>query len=221
MRKIILLLTFIFITSCKKNNEENKKIDTSNIEVDNNLSSIHFLKDSVGYYDNFEKVKKITFQEVEESEYLKLETQKTIEKNEDLIIDKKGITIKGTNLVSEIGLKNSKNKEFEYLGYYPSLNLYALSENSTSEGLSFSDFIYLNLKDKKLTKIVSSNSDSKIEDPVISIKNNFLAYYCNTLYETNNSFLGVLKIEGNNKLTEFAYFETEEYKIQDIKWDNK
>lgn len=213
--KLLLLLLFSFVT-CQK------KIDNSNTKTVIDITNIKH--NIVGFSDKYDTLSNLNFQEINKKEFDKLK------KGNDFFvqtpISKKGINsfLEINNKILQLRGKNEKktNREdgeiwYSYLGFYPSLNMYAVSSNSMNEGLDFSDFELINKSNGKIFKIISPNDD-KINNPVPSDHAKYLAYFSNQTYNDNNSFVGILKIDSNKNLKEYKSFISESFKIHEIDW---
>jgi hypothetical protein len=211
---LLLLLLFSFV-SCQK------QIDSSNSKAIINIANIKY--DTIGFSDKYDPLPKLNIQEINEENFNKLKKNKNtfietpIKKNGInyfLDINNKTLQLKG-----ESDKKTGKRDGeiwYSYLGFYPSLDMYAVSVNSVSEGLDFSDFELINKSNGKIFKIISPG-DGKIENPVPSTQINYLAYYYNHIYD-NNSFLGILKIDSDKNLREYKSLALENFRIYQINW---
>jgi hypothetical protein len=109
----------------------------------------------------------------------------------------------------------------EFLGYYPASKLFAITENSTSESLSFGQLFLLDsLNDYKYNII--SFGDGSVELPIPSINNKYFVYFYNSVYEHKNCDIGILKINGKSApkeyLNEYASYNSTDFAIEKIVW---
>lgn len=216
MKQIYYLLFFIFsFVSCQKQSESNK----------NNIDISLLTSETLGYPEKYQLYQKLSFEEITKEEY---EKSKYIENqlfnhfgkknaNENFELETKNHIIQ-LNSVKKIGGNNIKFW-YEYLEFYPSLNMYAFASNSESEGINYSDFELLNKENSKLYKIISIG-DGRIENPIISTQTSYLAYYYNQEYEENMSFIGIIKTHKNGVLKEYKSYNSDSFKINQIKWKN-
>lgn len=210
MNLIFAALLFCF-SNCQNNDP------TKDYKETKDINKIHL--NTVGYSDIYDKLPILTLDETNEEEYNELEisTSNFIEKgNRD---KQNNITLETNNLILKVNNKKQENVWYEYLGFYTSINMYAISSNSVSEGIEFSDYELINKINGKITKIISPG-DNKIENPVPSKNNKFLLYYYNFVYTDNNSFIGILSIDVNGDLKEYKSYASEKFKVFGIKWYN-
>ncbi|MBF4491721.1 hypothetical protein IR010_04145 [Flavobacterium sp. MR2016-29] len=216
MKKINLLLLSIlflnFINCQKKDNNSKTIINVDKIE-----------QKSIGFSDKYEALPKIDIEEISVSEYKRLNVTKrpiikipvnydanyyNLETNDKIIQLKRGKRVESNG---------SATNWYDFLGFYPTLNMYAFSRNSVSESLNFSEFMLLNKSNGEIINIISSG-DERIENPIPSSKKQYLAYFDNQVYASNNSFLGILKFDEKNKLKEYRSLISENFNIYQIAW---
>ena len=117
--------------------------------------------------------------------------------------------------------KNNSGNGSEFLGYYPKLKLFALTNNSTTEGLGFGELMLIDGETDYKYRIISIG-DASVEKPIPSMNNKYLVYYYNNVYEHKNSFIGVLKVneKSNPKqfLQEYQSFQSDYFAIEKIIW---
>lgn len=215
MKKINLLLISIlflnFINCQKKDNNSKTIINVDKIE-----------QKSVGFSDKYESLPKLDIEEISVNEYKRLSvTKKTligVPVNYDtnyynIETNHKIVQLKREKKIDSNGTATSW---YYFLGFYPALNMYAFSRNSVSESLNFSEFMLLNKSNGEIVNIISSG-DERIENPIPSSKNQYLAYYDNQVYTANNSFLGILKFDKKNKLKEYRSLISENFNIYQIR----
>ncbi|HLP10715.1 MAG TPA: hypothetical protein VK177_02225 [Flavobacteriales bacterium] len=107
-----------------------------------------------------------------------------------------------------------------YLGFIPELNLYIVDYVSGHNEIQF-----LNLVDAKTGKnyIVESPFDYGLGFPYLSPKANYLLSWVNNLYETNNSYLVVLKVKKYREqyvLEKHAEILSTSFEINNVVWIN-
>ncbi|PYF74803.1 hypothetical protein [Pedobacter nutrimenti] len=112
---------------------------------------------------------------------------------------------------------------YELLGYSSLLNLYALTANSTAEGIGFATLFLLDAKNG-FRYHIASFGDWHVSLPQPSPKQRFVVYYSNTEYKHKNSDLGVLSFNpkaGKGKIFSlFASLHSDEFAIAQIRWAN-
>lgn len=208
---LLLFLVFSFI-SCQK------QIDNSNSNSTINIATAKY--ETIGFSDKYDVLPKLNIQEINEEVFNKLKKTKNTFKHTPL--KKNGgnyfLDINNNKTLQLKGEKKEGETWYNYLGVYPSLDMYAISANSVSEGIDFSDFELINKSNGKIFKIISPGDD-KIENPVPSPQINYLAYFHNQIYD-NNSFLGILKIDSNKNLKEYKSLFLENFKIYQIDWSD-
>ncbi|WP_263603187.1 hypothetical protein [Chryseobacterium sp. PET-29] len=175
----------------------------------------------VGLEEKFETLPLLDFTEITKNEYDNLKSTAHIitdlplqarNDNYELKINDKIVQLKkGDNTLKE------GETQYDYLGFYPSLNMYAFSANSISDNLGFSELYLINATNPSVYSIVSPGDD-KVENPVISPDTKYVAYYYNYVYGTNESFLGILKINSNKTFTEYRSFSSDNFNIKDVVW---
>ncbi|GAA5084048.1 hypothetical protein GCM10023210_03410 [Chryseobacterium ginsengisoli] len=212
---IILLLNFL---NCQK------KENNSEVKTIINIDKIK--QNSVGFSDKYESLPKLSLEEISIEEFNKLNTTKNpiakipINYKADFYhveLDNKIIKLKGKIKKTVTNQNIDGAAWYNFLGFYPTLNMYAFSKNSITENLNFSEFILINKSNGQISNILSLG-DGKIENPVPSSKNQYLAYFYNQVYTDNNSFLGIVKFDTKNNLKEFKSFISENFKIYQIAW---
>jgi hypothetical protein len=212
MKKLSLLLFLVFnLVSCQNKVDKSNSKSTINIE--------EFKPEIIGFSDKYDKLPKLDIQKINVEEFNNLIIVST-DFTQNLIKEKEGNYL--LEVDSNILQLNRRNKKeggnwYSYLGFYTPLNMYSFSSNSTSEGLNFSDFELINKSNGKIIKILSP-SDDRIENPILSYKADYLTYYHNQVYEGQNSFLGVVKIDLNKNLKEYKSITFENFKIYQIGW---
>jgi len=111
---------------------------------------------------------------------------------------------------------------WQYMGYYPSLQIHALVSHDVSEHLGFSEMVLLDSTTSDRYRIVSIG-DAAVELPVPSPDGRHIAYYYNPAYERNSCFVGLLRLSDSSgdthaRISEMASFQTEDWAVEDIRW---
>jgi len=235
MKRILFLIsTTVIFLSCKENEKiiVNKISEKKDIIVEKDINSKEPNSNSdstktidLGYYDTFEKLPKLTFEKINESEFNFLQSKKFIEKlkleqNKNFFYVQTAIQKHKFEKYMDYGGNESWNG-YEFLGYYPKLKLFALTESSTAKNLEFGELFLLDsISDYKYNII--SFGDGSVELPIPSISNKYLVYYYNYVYQQKNCDIGVLKINDKsnpkNYLTEYSSSHSDEFAIEKIIW---
>ncbi|MCM0666441.1 hypothetical protein [Flavobacterium tyrosinilyticum] len=216
MKKInLLLISILFLNfiNCQKKDSNSKTII--------NIDKIE--QKSVGFSDKYEALPKLDIEEISISEYKRLSVTKKSLIQIPLNYDTKYYSVETNDKI--VQLRREKKVEsngsavnwYDFLGFYPTLNMYAFSRNSVSESLDFSQFMLMNKSNGEILNIISSGDD-RIENPIPSSKKQYLAYFDNQVYTANNSFLGILKFDEKNKLKEYRSLISENFNIYQIAW---
>ena len=180
---------------------------------------------NLGFADKYEKLPKLTVKAITEMEFISV-TQKSYIKNLKVEENKHFFFIQTAHekhkFIKYKDYGGSKGwNGFQYLGYYPELNMFALAENSTNESLGFGQFFLLNKLNNYSYNIISFG-DGRVELPIPSVNNKYLVYFYNSAYQHKNCDIGVLKINdsGNPKsyLSEHASYSSSEFAAEDIVW---
>ena len=182
---------------------------------------------SIGYLENYEKLPRISFQQTTEEEY---DQYKIAGKPDSLKISETETHFTLTTKVKKIKLKKPNGalndfNGYEYLGYYPKLKMYAITDNSTAENLTFSTFVLIDSLTAQEYSIVSIG-DGAVETPIPSSSVNNLLYYYNRAYRGDGCFIGILAVNKNER-PEHRFkekmsfnFESKGFSIEGIKWIN-
>lgn len=202
-----LIIAFVFLSTSLLA-QIKKEIAVGYVETYDKLPKIVFTPSSVAEYDKYANTKYLVKP--------KLKTSKTHH-----IINSKG---KQFNLkkYKDYGGEESYSG-YGFLGYYPKLKMFALTENSTAEHLGFGNLVLIDSLTSYQYAIVSIG-DGAVETPIPSPEGKYLIYYYNWPYEDNSCFIGLMKI-GDRKnpqkvLTEKAGFDTKKWAVENIKWIN-
>lgn len=112
---------------------------------------------------------------------------------------------------------------WSFLGYYPTLKLFAVSETSTSESLNFSELFLIDSVTSYVYQLPSFY-DGHGNMPIPSINQKRLIYYDNATYLHKNSDMLIVKIgdKTNPKtyLTATHYHHSDDFRIDEIHWLN-
>lgn len=111
---------------------------------------------------------------------------------------------------------------WQYMGYFPSLQIHALVSHDVSEHLGFSEMVLLDSATSDRYRIVSIG-DAAVELPVPSPDGRHIAYYYNPVYDRNSCFIGLLdRNDGHSdkqgRISEKASFQTKDWAVEDIRW---
>lgn len=224
----IIFLSFLAM-SCKKE-IDNKSI--SNIEKSDTLNTKTQPKIvendkiiEIGYVETFEKLPKLVFESISEKDFNKIksnifiEKYKADEKENHFFVktDHKTFSFKKYNYYKE----DDSHNGFELLGFYKNLNLFALTDNTSSEGLDFGTLFFIDKTNDYQYKIVSFG-DGSVELPIPSPNNKFMVYYYNGVYQHKNCEIGLLKINDKTNpkkyFLEYSYYESNDFAIEKIIW---
>lgn len=175
----------------------------------------------VGFEEKFETLPLLDFTEITKNEYDNL-------KSIAHPITSLPLPSRNGNYILEINdkilqLKKLSNTlkegetQYDYLGFYPSLHMYAFSTNSIADYLGFSELNLINATNPSVCSIVSPG-DNKVENPVVSPNTKYLAYCYNDMYDKNKSFLGILKINSDKTFTEYRSFSSDNFNTKDVVW---
>jgi len=180
---------------------------------------------TVGYVDVYEKHPKISFTISSQAEYDQYPNTKPLakpklksSKTHHIITTK----AKQFNLIKykDYGAEEGYNG-YEFLGHFPDLKMYAITQNTTAEHLGFSTMVLID----SLTAYqyaIASIGDAAVELPILSKTCKYLLYFYNWPYDDNSTFIGVLKINDRknpqNLLVEKASFNTKDWAVENMKW---
>ncbi|MGJ1384469.1 hypothetical protein [Sphingobacterium siyangense] len=178
---------------------------------------------AVGYADRYDSLPTIKFQIVGKQLYDKaVPTSKMVFTNAEVELDTLIVaTAKGriTFRKYDDSLENGEGFQgWQYMGYFPSLQMHALVSHDVSEHIGFSDMVLLDSATSDQYGIVSVG-DVAVELPVPSPDGHFTAYYYNHVYERNSCFIGILAVlNGKHRLSEKMSFQTKDWAVEDIRW---
>ncbi len=206
LRKFFLLSSILMTFSITASAQKNKNI-------------------AIGYLENYEKLPKIKFEQTTEEEY---NNYKTADKLGLLKIKETETHFTLTTKVKKIKLKKTNQEQndfdgFEYLGYYPELKMYALTDNSTADNLTFSTFVMIDSLNAQEYSIVSIG-DGAVESPSPSTESNYLIYYYNRPYRGDGCFIGILAVNKNARPKQrfkekmSFNFDSKGFSVEGIKW---
>ncbi len=224
---LILLMSVLINCQEKKQASQPNTLSKKDISSHSTKSTVDIDKIKsipVGFGDRYDRLPMLNFQETSEAEFNLLKSKEDFlikhpveSKNGSftLATDHKIFRLKEENATT-IGNRDGESW-YEYLGFYPSLNRYAVASNSVSESLGFSELELISKTDGKIYTIVSPGDD-RVENPVPSPQAKYLAYYYNQVYDENNSFIGIIEINPDQKLFESRSFTTEKFNVHQIAW---
>lgn len=179
----------------------------------------------LGYADTYDSLPKLHFDIISESDFDKVHFEYSFTKPE---LKNKGVNFFVTTSSMEHNFKKYDDyggdegfSGYEFIGYYPQLKLYALTENSTSESLGFGELFLLDSLSDYTYKIISFG-DGSVSAPIPSPSNKYLVYYDNSVYEHKNCNIGILKVNSKSSpksyLTEYASYYSDEFAIEQLIW---
>ncbi|MCG9792938.1 hypothetical protein [Flavobacterium algicola] len=233
MRRILFLTLIVLSASCNdkkpKKNITARKTDIAYqkkiISAKHDLKVDSVKKVEIGYYDNFEKLPKLSFETVTESEFLSIEPKKYIEttkpvQNNDFFYIQTALRKHKFKNYRDYGGEESWSG-FKYLGYYSNLKLFAIQENSTSDNLGFEQLFLLDSVNDYEYHIISFG-DGAVKLQIPSINNRYFVYFYNSVYEHKNCDIGILKINDSSSrekyLSEYASYSSQDFAIDKIAW---
>ncbi|WP_294301514.1 hypothetical protein [uncultured Chryseobacterium sp.] len=212
----IIVLTAILINCNKKETKSEFPFQKSVIDI----KDLKHLE--VGSSEKFDSLPVLDFVEISKDEYDNLKiaansiTDLPVKKrNHNYLLDVENKTLQLKEVTPTV--KEGEN-QYDYLGFYPALNMYAFSVNSLNDNLGFSELNLINASDSFYYSIISPGDD-KVENPVVSPMTKYLVYHYNYIYDQNKSFIGILKI-GSDKKTfmEYRSYSSSNFKIMETAW---
>lgn len=109
----------------------------------------------------------------------------------------------------------------ELLGYSPLFRFYAISSNSSSEGIGFGELFLLEPK-SSFKYHISSFGDWYVSLPIPSTQHQYFAYYYNTQYQHKNSDIGILKFDAKaaagKTFKPIASLHSDEFGVEEMRW---
>lgn len=181
----------------------------------------------IGYYEKYKTLPQLTFDLIDEKEFLACEYKTSLQsykpkENDDFFYIQTALKKHTFEKYKNYGGEKSWSG-YQLLGYYPSLSLYAITQNSTAESFGFGQLVLLDSLTDYQYNIISFG-DGSVELPLPSVQNKYLVYYYNSVYEHKNGCIGVLKVNDQsnpkNYLTEYASYESSEFAIEKIVWQS-
>ncbi len=226
--KILFFILLVTVVSCKKVTLKKEK-DVTNGDsivvkkiVANNTKEI-----SVGSYEKYEKLPKLTFEKISKKEFLSITPQNNIEaflpKYEgDFFFVQTKSKIHKFQKYRNYGNEKGWNG-CEPLVYYPELKMFAIVENFTSESIGFGRLFLLDsLTDCRY--IIESFGDGSVALPNPSPNNKYLVYFYNYPYEHARCEIGILAIKSkanpSKYLTEYRSCSSTDFKIKRLVWES-
>ncbi len=176
----------------------NSEIQSQAKVNDNMFNTSNAIK--VGYQDEYNKLPTITLDSISESEFVAAYQPQVI----DSVIrdsDKEHFyitTVLGRQAFLKYDDRNNGKSWFgyEYVGYYQAINLYAVTNNVTSQDLlGFGSMELINANTGITYELISLVGDSAVDTPVLSPDKNYFLYFQNSDFETTNSEICILKID--------------------------
>ncbi|MCX8532637.1 hypothetical protein [Chryseobacterium luquanense] len=218
MKNIIqIFILAVILFSCNKEKKAQEKPSVQKNIID--IKSLKYFE--VGYLDKFEALPSLEFSEITRDEYDNLKSTSNSITNSPLPIKDNNYLLEINNKILKLKTDENVSKEgenkYEYLGFYPTLNMYAFSANSSSDNLGFSELELINKSDFSACRIISVGDD-KVENPIISPQTKYLVYHYNYVYDDHKSFVGVLKINSDKTFTEYRSFSSNDFNILETAW---
>lgn len=218
MKNIIsIFILSIILFSCNKEKEIKSEPLVQKTFIDiKNLKHIE-----VGFSIKFEALPLLEFSEITKNQYDDLKSTANSITNSPLQVKNNNYLLEINNKILQLKTESNTVKEgenkYNYLGFYPTLNMFAFSANSSSDHLGFSELELINISNSSVYSIVSVGDD-KVENPIISPQTKYLVYHYNYVYEDNKSFLGILKINPDKTFTEYRSFSSNNFNILETAW---
>ncbi|THD32372.1 MAG: hypothetical protein DI588_07055 [Flavobacterium johnsoniae] len=182
---------------------------------------------AVGYADRYDSLPQLRFQIAEKQLYEKAApAPKMVFSNAAVELDTLIVpTASGSMKYKKYDDSPGQDDDFrgwQYMGYFPSLQIHALVRHDVSEHLGFSEMVLLDSTTSDRYTIVSIG-DAAVELPVPSPDGRHLAYYYNPVYERNSCFVGLLGLsdgrgDAHGSISEKASFLTKDWAVEDIRW---
>lgn len=231
MKKLLtLIILALALQSCKDKTENvsgKKKITKQESSVP---EAPKIITDSskivkIGYYDTYEKLPKLAFTEILESEFNMLQPENHFEEikaeeKEDFIFVRTSVQTHKFKKYRDYGGEESWSG-YELLGYYSALDMFALTKAWTADSFGFGELFLLD-KTTDFQYKIESFGDGEVRLPLLSGNGKYLVYYDNPAYDGTTSDIGVLKIGSKsspkNYLKEFASFHSDDFEIEGMKW---
>lgn len=228
------LLFLLPILLCCNQHEKNQ---SATAQANNRISKTDSITDKpiskkdgakiieIGYHEKYEKLPKLIFYTISEKEFLSVKQKKYVhyikpKHDKGFIYVQTAVRNHKFRKYKDYGGEESWSG-FQYLGYYPDSKLFAITENTSSEGLGFGYLFLLDSLNDFQYNIISFG-DGSVELPVPSINNKYFVYFYNSVYEHKNCDIGILKINDKsnpkNYLTEYASYNSEDFAIEQIVW---
>lgn len=199
---LVLIFAMLVLIVSKLKGQLINNNDIGYVEDYQKLPRINFVKSNVVEYEQCKSLNQFVIPKIKQSKtnfYLQTNTGQI--KFKKTLPDKKDFN------------------GYEFLGYYPQLNMYAITENIMSDELSFGSLALIDSITGNSYTIVSIG-DGAVETPIISPRGNYLVYYYNWLYDGNSCFIGLLQMNRNKThiLEEHQSFENKNFMIEGIRW---
>ena len=197
----------------------------SQAKVNDNISNTNAIR--VGYQDEYDKLPIIILDSITESEFVAAYQPQVI----DSVIrdfDKEHFyitTVLGRQAYLKYDDRNNGKSWFgyEYVGYYKALNLYAVTNNVTSQDLlGFGSMELINANTGITYELISLVGDSAVDTPILSSDKNYYLYFQNADFETTNSEICILKIDNagspDKYLQSAASYRSDNFLVDKICW---
>ncbi|MCA6361994.1 MAG: hypothetical protein IM638_03090 [Bacteroidetes bacterium] len=231
MRLLIFSILLFPLVSCRDNKGTDQTANADTIVKDTVAAREILPVDStrsvtLGYFDRYENLPKLSFQPIKETDFNALSPQHPVRnypsKEKDsatyILTKDKNLSLRKYNS----DLLNEGENGYKLTGILPSVNLFVLTHYYLNEGFTFSNLVLLD----SLTNyryILISFGDGGNEIPLASSNNGFVIYYYNSLFEAESK-IGVLSINDRAKpetfLSEYASGGFSGMRIDTILWES-
>jgi hypothetical protein len=112
---------------------------------------------------------------------------------------------------------------YNYMGYYPRLDLYAITHNYVGDNIDFGDMILLDKETGYTYFLISLAGDWNVSIPIPSPDKKYLLYYQDEGYSDDKSCIAVLKTNSKSNpekyLEAFRKYDSEKFLVEKAGWD--
>ncbi len=228
MKELVYISLLLLFAACN-NAEKPIKPYQRSVPLNQELKSDTLAKSSknknieIGYVQTYDSLPELQFDTISESEFKRYKNKRVLIKPQ---IKEKGNyffipTKEQKHAFKKYDDYGEGHAGFEFVGYYPKLKLFALTENSSSEGLEFGQLFLLDSITDYRYSIISFG-DANVTDPIPSPGNKYMVYYYNSVYEHKNCDIGILKINSKSVpesyLKEYASYHSDEFAVEELIW---
>ena len=203
----------------QENSEDQTKVNTIKTALDTSCT-FSALKE-IGYMDKYEKLPQLKFEESSEVEFSDAVPIKRSKYN-TVASDNSHYYFTTSREVIRLE-KYDFHKGVQLTDFFSDNGWHVFTSHSTSEGLGFGTLCILDSITSLKYEIVSIN-DWNVQTPSLSSDGKYLIYYDNYTYQHKNCFIGVVKVnenqrENNNKyLVEYTSYESNDWAIEELRW---